>query len=492
MWNVFSPSSSRAQRRRLDRRMAVLGLALAIFLGCLATAVYSLIAHWQARDGSPFRAPVGLTLFGLALAQWRILAPASTMGQRLVPPGPIWWRTLMVVAVASYLLAVALGPAPGLDLLFVCLLYVGYTLGLAALRWPDKLRRLEQFGRRRSSRLVGWSVFLLFCSAAVGEAGLRLYGRLVDDQLPITAAVRARQLAPGTVVRGGQVNRLGYWGSDFQRSPRPGVFRLAVLGDERALSGTAATNCFADLAHRMPGLEVYNFAIPQAGPREYAAQLRSQVLDYRPDLVLVLISVGDDITEQLPVPGNFDLRGLRLYQLAAAHWLAPGGACDANDNASFDSAARREFLALAERELIVCRTPLDESLRDKWDGTCAHLDDLILAARRREVEVALVAVPAAFQVQPSLCRQLQKRLGYTAEQVDLDLPQRRLAAFAASRQLPWIDLLPTLRETTTPAFARGTLELSTAGNQAVAQTLEHWIAGHFRQLVSPVAQASAR
>ncbi len=74
----------------------------------------------------------------------------------------------------------------------------------------------------------------------------------------------------------------------------------------------------------------------------------------------------------------------------------------------------------------------------------------------------------------------------------MELPQRRLAAFAASRRVPWIDLLPTLREANGKAFEHSSMQLSPAGNQAVAQALEHWIAGHFRQLVSPAAQASAR
>jgi hypothetical protein len=87
---------------------------------------------------------------------------------------------------------------------------------------------------------------------------------------------------------------------------------------------------------------------------------------------------------------------------------------------------------------------------------------------------------------------LRKRTGCDSGSLDLELPQRRLATFAAGQQVPWIDLLPSLRQTRVPAFERSSTELSAAGNHAAAQSLEHWIVAHFQQLVSPAAQASAR
>jgi hypothetical protein len=430
------------------------------------------------------------------LAQARILYPRRLSLERISAVGLKSWPKLTAAALVCYLIVLALGPAPGLGFLFLALLAGCYTLALALARWPEVLACYRQpvrdLCRPRCVRAFGWSAYGLLMLLLIGELGLRVYDRLIDDRLSVAATARALQLAPGAKVRGGTVNKLGYWGRDFHHAPRPGVFRLAVLGDELALSGTSATNCFAQLEHSLPGVEVYNFAIPQAGPREYAAQLRREVLDYRPDLIVVLVSIGDDITEQLPAPGLFDIRGLHLYQLAASTWQQPGSQGNRQSACEQESTAHGEFMTRAERQLIVCRTPIDDSIRGHWDESCSHLDDLIRHSQRRNVEVALVAVPSACQVCPSLCKQLQKRLGYAATNVDLDLPQRRLAAFASGRQVTWIDLLPALRETSAPAFERSSHELSAAGNQAVAQTLEHWIVGHFRQLVSPVAQASVR
>jgi hypothetical protein len=233
---------------------------------------------------------------------------------------------------------------------------------------------------------------------------------------------------------------------------------------------------------------VYNFAIPDAGIREYAAQLRHEVLDYRPDLVLVLVSVGNDVTEPLPMPGSFDVRSLRLYQLAALNWMSPGQDC----TPCVESDSRRQFLCRAERQLLACRTPLDCQTRGQWEQAEAHLDDLIDHGQERGATVVLAVVPMVFQVCAPLASQLQKRNGFEDTSLDLGLPQRRLAAYAASRQVACIDLLPVLCEASGRPFERSSLQLSTAGNQAVAHALEHWITGHFRQLVSPVAQASVR
>jgi hypothetical protein len=435
-------------------------------------------------------------LIVLALTQARILHPRKVSLERISGTGLGAWPKLTAAALICYLIVLMFGPAPGLGFVFLALVAGCYTLALAFARWPETFTRFrlaaEELGRRRWVRALGWSGYGALMLLLLGELSLRVYDRLVDDRLSVAAGARALQLAPGATLRGGTVNKLGYWGRDFHHAPRPGVFRLAVLGDDLALSGTSSTNCFTQLEHKLPGLEVYNFAIPQAGPREYAAQLRREVLDYRPDLIVVLVSVGDDITEQVPAPGLFELRGLRLYQLAASTWLQPGRQANQLNTGSQQSSQHGEILSRAERQLVVCRTPIDETTRSHWDKTCSHLDDLIRHAQRRKIEVALVAAPSACQVCPSLCKQVQRRLGYAATNVDLELPQRRLAAFASGRRVTWIDLLPPLRETTTPAFERSSLELSAAGNEAVAQTLEHWIVGHFRQLVSPVAQASVR
>lgn len=490
MWIVFS--TSRASRPRLDRRMAEIGGSLAVLLGTSAAGVFSLVEHLRLQDGSPLRAPAGLVLIVLAFVQARLLLLHLTARDSAARPLGAWLRDLCVGLALCYLATLAVGRQPGAGFLFAALAAGWYTLLIARpvdVVAPTLVARLRSHWLARGAA----STFLvLLAAAAAAELGLRGYGWIFGDHLSIAASARARQLTPGTTVRGAPVNRLGYWGGDFHQQPQGDLLRIAVVGDEAALAGDGSTNCFAQLERSLPGVEFYNFAVPQSGPREYAALVRSPVFDYRPHLVLVIVSIGDDITERTPAPGAFDVRGLRLYQAAAARWIESGGQRAPAADADAERCQRRSFLERAERQLIVCRTPLEPPVRAHWDDALAHLDSAIDQVRSRGAEVALVGVPAVYQASPSLLSQLRRRAGWDADGIDLELPQRRLAGFAASRQVPWIDLLPALKGTSVPAFERSSTELSPAGNRAAAQTLEHWIVGRYQQLLSPATQASAR
>ncbi|MBL9122219.1 MAG: hypothetical protein JNG90_01215, partial [Planctomycetaceae bacterium] len=245
MWNVFSPTSSPIQRRRLDRRTLVLGGTLAVLLGCLAAGATALSLPVPVHEGSGFRATAGLLLILLALAQARILYPRRISRERLAAVGLGCWPGGVLIALASFALVLALGPAAGSGFLFLALVAAGHTGLLAAVRWPEKFARTRALLKRRHVRGAGWSLVACGLALATLEAGLRIYGQLADDRLPVAIAVQAQRLPPGAQVRGATVNQLGYWGRDFHPAPRPGVFRMAVLGDELALSGTATTNCFA-------------------------------------------------------------------------------------------------------------------------------------------------------------------------------------------------------------------------------------------------------
>ena len=134
---------------------------------------------------------------------------------------------------------------------------------------------------------------------------------------------------------------------------------------------------------RVPGLEVYNFALPQAGPRDYAAQLASDVLAYRPDLVLTFVAVGDDITREQPLPELFDWRSLGLFQLGAGPWQSSAGL--AGGHASYE-----DYLRNAGLRLDVCRTPISPATEECWEAALGHLGDVLSACREADIDAALV------------------------------------------------------------------------------------------------------
>lgn len=451
---------------------------LLVALLCLAGGADSLWHHVHDGGARPFRLPCALVLMGLACAQFWILsrvqgrsgaAPGggSTSGVQLrwdVPrsTGPRasrapfaatrpdrprqarFWRFLLLGCVISYLACVFLNAGPYVRYLFRALLAGWYTLGLLPLVASRQQReRLSLLGRRAGFRRAEWIAFGAALLFVVLELGIRSADFIVGERISEEFVARTLKLAPGSKFHGRTVNGWGYWDDEFEPLSRPGRYRIAALGRGVPLSGVAKTNCLDQLEERVPGIEIYNFGIPRACAREYAAQAMHDVAHFHPDLVLTFVSVGDDLAPPTPLPDRFDWYSLRMVQLGTRSLGLPvrrGATILDADYADYESYLRDRTPSLA-----VCRTPIDPSMRDRWQETFRWLELLVEQCRRREMRVALVIVPDEFQVSTEVCEVLRRRAGYKPEQLDLGLPQRRLQSFADSLDLPVLDLLPNFQ-----------------------------------------------
>ena len=456
--------------------------AAAVAAFCLAGGMDALWQHWRAEAARVYRAPCGVVLIAAALAQlW--LARAAWRGPCAThwiswPWRGLFWRWLLVGGLACYLAAVALGPDAYVRYLFRGALACWYTLILAplvasepgAMLWRSWLQspRLRRAGR--------WA-FALSLAAVLGEAGLRLVDRTGDGGLPGDGVAGRLKLSAGSEYHGRRVNAQGYWDSAFEPIPRPGRFRVAVLGGAATLSGTPQTNCLDQLEVRVPGIEVYNFGLPRGGLWQYAAQLERDVIAFHPDLVLAFFTVGHDVTADPSAPGPFDWRSLRLCRLAAAPLgLSTGGGeiIAAGESPDFEA-----YLSACTPRVTVCRTPTDAAIERHWQVTRTRLEDLVRSCHRLRTEVALVVVPEDFQVNAIVCQALRRRLGYEAGQLDLELPQRRLARLAEELELPVLDLLPYFRAAQSCTYARDDGMWNDQGNQVAGEAIGGWLQARF-------------
>jgi hypothetical protein len=227
---------------------------------------------------------------------------------------------------------------------------------------------------------------------------------------------------------------------------------------------------------------VYNFGVSGAGPREYVEVLRRDVWAFRPDLVLVSVFVGNDVTETLPTPRYLDPRQHGLYLLLTRGWrLArerwrqeagqPGAAGDRLGGAALSP---QSFRAVEARRLAVCLDPPPVALEKKWRRALRDLDRLVTECGRRGVRVGVVLIPDEFQVNPAvLANALEdNRLGRAA--VDVELPQRRLAAFFAGRGVPCLDLLPAFAGRP-GLYAPNDTHWGVAGNRLAAERIAPWL-----------------
>jgi hypothetical protein len=448
--------------------------ALAVVAG--ATLALGLTALWRLALSEPGAAGVtgaaGAALLLLSLIQsriaWRVwqTRPADRADLYL---SPRFWRWQIAGPFVAYLVALAIGPLPGIVFLFLALLSAWNTAAIAA-HWLRRSSRetVAAWLRTRTAVRLGWLSLAGLALLVLAESSVRLGAWALGRRLPETYAARSLRLTPGHQVAGRPVNSLGYWDQPFEAAAPSGIVRVAAIGDGAMLAGTAETNPLEQVERRVPGLEVYNFALPHAGPRDYAAQLAADVLAYRPDLVLTFVAVGDDITREQPLPELFDWRSLGLYQLGAGSWQSDTSL--AGGHTSYE-----DYLRNAGLRLDVCRTPIAPATEECWEAALGHLGEVLSACREADIDAALVVVPAEFQVSANVRDGARRNAGCAVEEIDVELPQRRLAAFASREQVPLLDLLPYLRAADSYPYERNSDRWNDCGNRVAAEALTGWL-----------------
>jgi hypothetical protein len=527
--------SARPRGRRTWRSLAAW---LAGPLGILSGGVALLVLHCVDVGPRACRAPAGLVLVLVGLfegrtvvAAWRTGAIAALSLHRR----QLFWRWLVAGPVACYLGVLGLGPSTGTAYLYAASVAVWSLFAFLPLVLPAPRRAwLAELLDAHPVRKAGWCGLGLLLSFAGSESLVRIYAWAAGERLEGAYVARSRVLAPGSQFQGRLVNALGYWDDSFEPAPRAGVTRVVALGDEAVLSGSVDTNHLALVERRVPGIEVYNFGLQGAGPREYGALLGHEAGAYRPDVVLTFISVGDDVSDELPAPGVFEWQGLGLYQLGALALAPPGGVArpawawlSAPGPTPFEDSGRatppfhdsgpsrllalappggdamiplrpeaaldREaYLRIAAAGMRVCRTPMDADMQGRWQQMLAHLEEIVAGCRQREIDLALVLVPTACQVSPSLCETLRRRAGIEPDQLDLELPQRRLTVFAADHSVPVIDLLPHLRASSVSPYERNTASWNDCGNHIAADAIGQWLQGRQGSLMAARTEQPSR
>jgi hypothetical protein len=349
--------------------------------------------------------------------------------------------------------------------------------------------------------VVLWSVLLIPCwhrtgfpwleisagnlalTMVLAEGTLRLYAAFAGTSPFLQETLDAYRLTPGKDYGDGlRGNRLGYPGRDFDSEKSPGTFRIAALGDSFALGPAVpfADNYLSLLEQALPGTEVYNFGVSGTGPRDYLAILRRDVWRFQPDLVLVSVFVGNDITEILSTPRHMDPRQHCLYLLVTRAWrlLRERDRSISSDAVGGErlkpGLSEDTFREIEARRLSICLNPSSAQMEKKWQQASRDLDELIKDCRDHGAPVAFVLIPDEFQVNPEVLRQAMEDRGVCSADLDLDGPQRRLSAFSEQRGIPCLDLLSSF-QLVPDAYAPRDTHWNVRGNRLAASQIAPWL-----------------
>lgn len=279
------------------------------------------------------------------------------------------------------------------------------------------------------------------------------------------------------------VNAAGRRDRDTPLDKPDDVYRIVVLGDSysEAMQVPSEEAYWALLPQRLqacgfqPGrrIEVLNFGVSGYGTAQEFVTLQSQAIRYRPDLVLLQFTNGNDVRNN-----SFALEPEKYQPFYRS---GPDGALRIDESFLSDPGFRRsqsppmEFMRRASDhsrvlqllrdyrsartmrsaqagtprgveqglEPVVLRPPQDPLWEEAWKITEALIVQTAEFARRNGARFLLFTVPYAIQVHPdrSLREALQGELGVA----DLLYPDRRLVEFGKRSGVPVLALAPEMQ-----------------------------------------------
>jgi lysophospholipase L1-like esterase len=395
---------------------------------------------------------------------------------------PRFWRWLLVGWVCIYALSVlTIGGSNSARAWFLVQAGLWCVLLVALFRWRRIPQTLHLWLRRVDIVVTNLAVLLV-----LGEVSLRTFSAVSGDPLVLNEALDSWRLEPNRTY-GGRLttNSQGYPSREFQVEKRPGVRRIAALGDSFAVGVVPQDQNFLTLLERkLPNTEVYNFGVPGIGPREYDSILRSDVWRYQPDLVLVCFFVGNDVTGWWPLAkaNKLDPKAHRLYVLGHRAWRLGRECFRRSEEAGLGYHEALEYAHLSRQthlghevgRMVVCRYSQLERVEKCWIRTFKYLESINAQCRHHGVPLAVVLIPDEFQVNPALLAEARQFSLIPSDDVDLTIPQRRLTAYYQERDVACLDLMPAFAATTDAYYPRDT-HWNEKGNRLAADQVADWL-----------------
>jgi hypothetical protein len=393
----------------------------------------------------------------------------------------------MVLAYVSCSLALGGSPTAKPAFCVVALLWVSLVL-LWMLKLDRKVPLSEPAERGWGIRQFEILAFNASLALTLGELALRACASCWGVSPLIEDTMDAYRLVPGhTYGNGLRGNALGYPGCDFRLDKEPGRFRVAALGDSFSVGPAVpyADNYLNLLEAGLPGTEVYNFGVSGIGPREYATILRRAVWRHRPDLVLVSVFVGNDITESMATPRHLDPRQLATYLLVTRGWrlfrarpLEAGMTACVGQRAATSGLPAEVFQEVESRRLEICLRSSAPALEKKWQSALVYLGEIATECRCHHVPLGVVLIPDEFQVNDAVLAEALRCRTLGRDHVDLKMPQRRLLDFFATRAVPCLDLMPAFAAESDTYAPRDT-HWNARGNHLAARRIRDWLEQEF-------------
>ena len=318
----------------------------------------------------------------------------------------------------------------------------------------------------------------IFFALLIGEVAARVMLPLLPDPAGTpfigdeACMYRLRPSEPGEFPEDhpDHINQLGFRDRSHPVAPPADRFRVLGLGDSFVYGAVPPEENFLRVAERALNensewpVDVLLAGVPGWSTENQLGYLKDKGLALNPDLVVVNFFVGNDVTG-IPVRGriirgqvypttsplpvrnllrksqlfvmfeSLVLRGMMARARGGEHAQARGEDAPVNDM----------YLKIVDQNLPVYLRNPDGRTEALWTEAEGYLEGIDDACRAAGIPWLLVLIPAEMQVDLEVRFQVLAGLGLLENDYDFLHPQRRLARWAQSRQVPLLDLLYVLR-----------------------------------------------
>lgn len=431
---------------------------------------------------------------------------------------PTYYRLVVILKAAAFLLAVMGGHRHGYERLSVYILCV-VLLHRLMLCFPAGLQAVVRAcAVNRVLRAMDIIVTSVLVTLFLGE--LIIHTIMVTQDKMSWQLVRSSPL--GNKLKkdlfGLPPNDLGYNDEAFDQERRPDSLRIAMVGDSFVVSYVprpyglvASTERFLRESLDKDGeLDVYNFGIVASSPSEYVEILRRDALRFDPDIVVVGFYIGNDVKEGYPIISPLNKHWYSLYK-STRDWLdsrRKKNAVNEDDVVDltqitntdrdywFDPGAvppafsREKYLNIVRRHLRVCQKEREAHKEEGWVAALTALLSFKRICEDAEKPMLLAIFPEHIQVSPALFDEVTERFELDPADYDLTMPQQRLKKFCNEQEIACLDLTEVLQRAggdPDHLYLNNDSHWSALGNEvagkALAGKLEEWI--HQYGLLNP-------
>ena len=319
-----------------------------------------------------------------------------------------------------------------------------------------------------------WVIFLnSLVFIMIGETVFRFADPWLAQRGPFGGKQTPSFMTPHALVEGSIrfSNSLGF--RDLERTPDRKTLapRIIAIGDSFTYgAGVSYDQAFVTLLEhglkeRNADVEILNMGVPGWGPHEELELLKSTAVNFKPDLVLLNVFVGNDIIPD----GHFEpamlVAGQRYVVHGSGNWI--------HDHLepqrwflyhhlhylrTIGPRRLEQVLGPAAGKRVTWRRPVREacmlywkadarSFESYWSQAREALEAIVRLLRSRRIDVILVLHPDVDQL---YVPRLPCGRGTTIDQYDFERPQRLLREWAAMHDVPVVDLLPGFQQLPQP------------------------------------------